>query len=304
MQPDSGSARAGVRGCPTCPRCAISSRSTPLSRRPTSTSCTGSPATGSSCPICPSPTCCCGFRWPTAASSAWRRCGPPPRPPPTTTTRSAGPRSGPKAAHLATAIAEQRIWREGDPVWHANVPARHEAIPVRRGGEVIGVVGRDTNLAATRVPEPAGAQLPPDRRRPVPDGRRRHVPARRRTRGRRRRRRASATGSLRLDAAGRVTYASPNAQSAYRRLGLTGDLLGEDLPQLTGRADHPIRWRAGRRPSGSPRPSPARPRRAARSRRAARPCSSGRCRCCRRGSRSARWCWSGTSPMSAAATAS
>jgi two-component sensor histidine kinase len=41
-------------------------------------------------------------------------------------------------------------------------------------------------------------------------------------------------GLLRLDAEGRIAYASPNAQSAYRRLGLTGDLIGEDLAQLTG----------------------------------------------------------------------
>src|SRR5262249_60337888 len=40
-------------------------------------------------------------------------------------------------------------------------------------------------------------------------------------------------GMLRLDAAGRVTYASPNAQSAYRRLGLTGDLMGAELGSAT-----------------------------------------------------------------------
>jgi two-component system, sensor histidine kinase PdtaS len=40
-------------------------------------------------------------------------------------------------------------------------------------------------------------------------------------------------GMLRLDAAGRVTYASPNAQSAYRRLGLTADLMGTELGSAT-----------------------------------------------------------------------
>jgi hypothetical protein len=38
---------------------------------------------------------------------------------------------------------------------------------------------------------------------------------------------------LRLDAAGRVTFASPNAQSAYRRLGLTADLMGTELGSAT-----------------------------------------------------------------------
>jgi two-component system, sensor histidine kinase PdtaS len=40
-------------------------------------------------------------------------------------------------------------------------------------------------------------------------------------------------GFIRLDPAGNVTYASPNAISAYRRLGLRGDLIGEQLATLT-----------------------------------------------------------------------
>jgi two-component system, sensor histidine kinase PdtaS len=40
-------------------------------------------------------------------------------------------------------------------------------------------------------------------------------------------------GFIRLDPAGDVTYASPNALSAYRRLGLRGDLVGEQLARLT-----------------------------------------------------------------------
>ena len=40
-------------------------------------------------------------------------------------------------------------------------------------------------------------------------------------------------GFVRLDAAGRVVYASPNALSAYRRLGLPGDLAGLVLADLT-----------------------------------------------------------------------
>jgi two-component sensor histidine kinase len=40
-------------------------------------------------------------------------------------------------------------------------------------------------------------------------------------------------GFIRVDAAGDVEYASPNALSAYRRLGLIGDLVDEHLPSLT-----------------------------------------------------------------------
>src|SRR6185436_11627758 len=41
--------------------------------------------------------------------------------------------------------------------------------------------------------------------------------------------------------AGKVTYASPNAQSAYRRMGLAAHLVGESLAELTGRLiDEPL----------------------------------------------------------------
>ena len=40
-------------------------------------------------------------------------------------------------------------------------------------------------------------------------------------------------GLLRLGRSGRVTYASPNAQSAYRRLGLAADLIGAELAVIT-----------------------------------------------------------------------
>ena len=40
-------------------------------------------------------------------------------------------------------------------------------------------------------------------------------------------------GFVRIDAAGRVTYASPNALSVYRRLGLAADLTGLDLAETT-----------------------------------------------------------------------
>jgi two-component system, sensor histidine kinase PdtaS len=42
-------------------------------------------------------------------------------------------------------------------------------------------------------------------------------------------------GLLRLGRSGRVSYASPNALSAYRRLGLTADLVGAELGPLTTR---------------------------------------------------------------------
>ncbi|MDR7086390.1 two-component sensor histidine kinase [Aeromicrobium panaciterrae] len=40
-------------------------------------------------------------------------------------------------------------------------------------------------------------------------------------------------GLIRTDGRGRVSYASPNALSAYRRLGLAGDLMGAELGEVT-----------------------------------------------------------------------
>ncbi|GAA2345907.1 PAS domain-containing sensor histidine kinase [Dactylosporangium salmoneum] len=149
---------------------------------------------------------------------------------------------GPEVAHLAIVRQQGRIWREGDPVWYGDMPARHEAIPVRRRGEakVIAVLGRDTNLSTARTPAQLElnylttaddlAQMIADGSWPPPrhPGETTSAPR-------------IGDGLVRLDATGKVTYASPNAQSAYRRLGLAAHLVGESLAQITGRlVDDPL----------------------------------------------------------------
>jgi two-component system, sensor histidine kinase PdtaS len=142
---------------------------------------------------------------------------------------------GSEVAHLEIALRQGRIWREGDPVWYGDMPARHEAVPVRRVGSsrVIAVIGRDTNLSTARTP----AQLElnylttaDDLAQMISDGT--FPPLLNEGE-------ASAPrigdGLVRLDASGKVTYASPNAQSAYRRMGLAAHLVGESLAELTGR---------------------------------------------------------------------
>jgi two-component sensor histidine kinase len=145
-----------------------------------------------------------------------------------------------EAEGLQIAEKQGRIWREGDPVWTDDVPSRREAIPVRREDAVIAVVGRDTNLAATRVPsqlELNYLRSADDLCRMVTDG---SFPP-----GGDPGETTSAPrvgdGLVRLDATGIVEYASPNAQSAYRRMGMTGDLARDDLAALTARlADDPL----------------------------------------------------------------
>jgi two-component sensor histidine kinase len=153
---------------------------------------------------------------------------------------------GPEVAHLSIAHSQGRIWREGDPVWYGDTPARHEAIPVRlragdgESGEVIAVIGRDTNLSTARTPSQLELNYlttADDLAQMVADGTfppMRH-PGETTTAPR------VGDGLVRLDANGKVTYASPNAQSAYRRLGFASHLVGEDLAVLNGRlANDPL----------------------------------------------------------------
>jgi two-component sensor histidine kinase len=95
----------------------------------------------------------------------------------------------------------------------------------------VAVVGRDTNLSTARTPSQLElnylttaddlAQMIADGTFPPPrhPGETTSAPR-------------VGDGLVRLDAGGKVTYASPNAQSAYRRLGYASHLVGEDLAAL------------------------------------------------------------------------
>ncbi|MGH3171126.1 MAG: sensor histidine kinase [Trebonia sp.] len=133
---------------------------------------------------------------------------------------------------LDTARTEQRIWRESDPDWTSGVPVRAEAIPVTRDGRAIAVIERSTNLNSARTPsrlELTYVQGADDLARMVSEG---TFPYHGQDATLVRSPRVG-DGLLRLDATGSVTYASPNAQSAYRRLGLAADLIGTELGTAT-----------------------------------------------------------------------
>jgi two-component system, sensor histidine kinase PdtaS len=127
----------------------------------------------------------------------------------------------PAEAHFTwRALEEGRIVREGDPVWREGTPIRVEAIPVRFRGGVIAAISQQANLATARQPSRleltylqtaadlsrmiAEGTFPFDVDEPDPEA----LPR-------------VGDGLMRLDARGRVEYASPNAVSAYRRLGFT-----------------------------------------------------------------------------------
>ncbi|MBV9846472.1 MAG: histidine kinase N-terminal domain-containing protein [Kutzneria sp.] len=133
---------------------------------------------------------------------------------------------------LRRALVEGRICREEDPRWHQGMPMRRETIPVRYDGSVIAVLSRDTNLTAPRVPSPleiaylgsagdlcqmiADGTFPAGE--PVADV---HTSPR------------VGDGLIRVDSAGVVAFASPNALSAYHRMGHAADLVGAQLAPLT-----------------------------------------------------------------------
>ncbi|WP_433327280.1 sensor histidine kinase [Spirillospora sp. CA-294931] len=135
---------------------------------------------------------------------------------------------------IDVAWRERRIVREGDPEWGSGIPVREESIPVRRGVKVLGIIQRSTNLSSARTPSRLEltylqsasdlAQMISEGRFPVPGEEPNMVRSPR-----------VGDGLIRLDRSGRVSYASPNAQSAYRRLGYPTDLVGESLGTVTTR---------------------------------------------------------------------
>jgi two-component sensor histidine kinase len=122
----------------------------------------------------------------------------------------------------------------------AERPIRREAIPIQHGGQVLGVLGRDSNLASVRSPsqlELAYLQSAADLAVMVADGTF-PGPAGESEEGAGPR---VGDGLLRVEPDGTVLYASPNALSAFRRLGVTGNVLGEPIDTLTSTvADDPF----------------------------------------------------------------
>jgi two-component sensor histidine kinase len=136
-----------------------------------------------------------------------------------------------RRTQVEEAYTAGRICRERDPEWSDDVPVREETIPVRRGDRVVAVVSRHTNLATARTPsrlELTYLRCADDLARMLAEGRfpvgepAGPEPSPR-----------VGDGLVRLDASGVVTFASPNALSTYRRLGVAADLVGRHLGEVT-----------------------------------------------------------------------
>jgi two-component sensor histidine kinase len=133
--------------------------------------------------------------------------------------------------HLVSeAFLSGRITQTSQGKLQAGIPVDVHAIPVGREGRTIAVVEQHTNQLAIRTAGAleqtylqSAAELAemvtagdfPTSGRGVMTGLR------------------VGDGFIRTDSDGDVVFASPNALSAYRRLGLTGDLVDANLPSLT-----------------------------------------------------------------------
>ena len=138
------------------------------------------------------------------------------------------------APRLERVLTTGRAAPGPEPEPRARVPVRRELVPVRRGARVLGVLSRDASSDPTRMPSAleltylttAGEllQMVGEGRFPFPGSAvdREHAPC-------------VGDGLVRLDRTGHTVYASPNALSAFRRLGVTGDLLGAHLGHTIAR---------------------------------------------------------------------
>jgi two-component sensor histidine kinase len=133
---------------------------------------------------------------------------------------------------VAEAFSRGEIVQTSERKLQAGVPVQTHAVPVIVGNQVVAVVEQRTSQLGLRAPsllESAYLESGVELARmitvgafPIPSDAT-HLAFSPRV----------GDGFIRLDPAGDVTYASPNALSAYRRLGLRGDLIGEQLAALT-----------------------------------------------------------------------
>ena len=142
----------------------------------------------------------------------------------------------PEQPIVERALREGRIWAQDDPVLVDGVPIRMDAVPVRYDGEVIAVMTKEGSPATSRRPgrlervyldsaEYVSTMIA-EGRFPFPDTPPGEWPR-------------VGDGLLVLDAHGQITWASPNALSSLRRLGVAQNVLDRHLDDL-GVGETPI----------------------------------------------------------------
>jgi two-component sensor histidine kinase len=135
----------------------------------------------------------------------------------------------PEQPIVERAYREGRIWAQEEPVLVDGVPIRMDAVPVRFEGNVIAVVTKEGSPATSRRPgrleqvyldaAESVSEMIAEGTFPYPDIPRGDWPR-------------VGDGLFVMEAAGRLTWASPNALSSLRRLGVKQNVLGRRLDEL------------------------------------------------------------------------
>jgi two-component sensor histidine kinase len=135
----------------------------------------------------------------------------------------------PEQPIVERAFREGRVWQQDDPVLVDGVPIRMDAVPVRFNGDTIAVMTKEGSPATSRRPgrlEQVYLQAAQHVSDMITAGR---FPFRDKPGGEWPR---VGDGLMVLDNGGRVSWASPNALSALRRLGVKENVLGRYLDEL------------------------------------------------------------------------
>lgn len=137
--------------------------------------------------------------------------------------------SQPEQPIVERAYREGRIWAQQEPVLVDGVPIRMDALPVRCDGRVVAVVTKEGSPATSRRPgrlEQAYLDAAEEVSSMVAEG---YFPAPEMPTGEWPR---VGDGLFRVDHGGVVVWASPNALSSLRRLGVAQNVLGRRLDEL------------------------------------------------------------------------
>jgi two-component sensor histidine kinase len=142
----------------------------------------------------------------------------------------------PEQPIVERAYREGRIWAQEEPVLVDGVPIRMDAVPVRFEGKVIAVVTKEGSPATSRRPgrleqvyldaAESVSDMIAEGTFPYPDIPRGDWPR-------------VGDGLFVMEASGRLTWASPNALSSLRRLGVKQNVLGRRLDEL-GLGETPV----------------------------------------------------------------
>lgn len=133
---------------------------------------------------------------------------------------------------LDEAASTQQMVRVKEVRWTGAYAIREEAIPVVRGGRTIAVIARETHLGASRTPSRLEVNYVESADEICEMIARGEFPSMDAATGRRRGAPRVGDGLVRLNAEGEVLYASPNASSAFHRLGVTGEIVGQPLAEV------------------------------------------------------------------------